>query len=598
MSATNREYYLDIFVIKKVNTLKRLSIVLVLVLLLISGGARTQVDLVFINGQILTMDAGNRVVQAMSIVAGRIHDLGSTERITANITPSTQIINLNGRTLLPGFVDAHSHFPASGIRAVSVDLAPPPMGDTSTLEQLIDSLVVAAKNNNGNEWLLGYNYDNTAFNNGEHPTRAELDAAVPDQPVYLWHSSGHMGVANSAALALLDIDETSAPVSDATYGRDINTGKLNGLLQEKSAPALADIIKTYSLRKQMRIFTTARDDYLAAGITTIQNGFAGKNMMRALPLSQFSGLLPQRVIVWPAHKKQTINAQARYSLSNSTTERFSFIKGAVKILVDGSPQGMTAYLSEPYFNPRNHPAGYRGFALIDQAALNELVSDFHRRGYQLAMHGNGDAAIDSIINAVEAAQKTHHRPDARHLIVHAQTIRQDQIVRLPGLSLSPTFFTSHTYYWGDWHRQVTLGPARASNISPARWAQQAGIRFSLHSDTPVTPISQLQLLWSATKRQTQSGKTLGADQRIDMLSALRAITIDAAWQNHIDDAVGSLEVGKFADLVVLSQSPFEAEDVRQINVLATYINGVKHYEHATYIDGVKHYEHPSSTIKH
>jgi len=144
--------------------------------------------------------------------------------------------------------------------------------------------------------------------------------------------------------------------------------------------------------------------------------------------------------------------------------------------------------------------------------------------------------------------------------------------------LCPTFFTSHTYYWGDWHRQFTLGPERAGNISPARWAQQAGVRFSLHSDTPVTPIAQQQLLWSATKRQTQSGQTLGADQRIDMQSALRAITIDAAWQNHLEDVVGSLEVGKFADMVVLSQSPFDVDDVRRIDVLATYINGVKHYQ--------------------
>jgi len=255
--------------------------------------------------------------------------------------------------------------------------------------------------------------------------------------------------------------------------------------------------------------------------------------------------------------------------------------GALKILVDGSPQGMTAYLSKPYFDTRGKPADYRGFALIDQASLNTLVTDYHRRGYQLAMHGNGDAAIEFIINAVEAAQSEYPRPDARHLIVHAQTIRKDQIDRLPALSLTPTFFTSHTYYWGDWHRQFTLGPERASNISPARWAQQAGVKFSLHSDTPVTPIAQQQLLWSATKRQTQSGVTLGPDQRIDMQTALRAITIDAAWQNHMEDEVGSLEVGKFADLVVLSQSPFDVEDVRSINVLATYINGVKRYEHSS-----------------
>jgi len=557
-----------------------------LLLLLISGGARTQLELVFINGRILTLDADNRVVQAMSVVAGRVHLLGSNEHVTANIPSSAKIIDLHGRTVMPGFVDAHSHFPVSGIRAVSVDLAAPPIGDINSVEQLLDRVARAAGNNDGSGWLLGFNYDNTAFDDGQHPNRAELDAIVPERPVYLWHSSGHMGVANSKALALLGIDERSAPAFDTTYGRDISTGKLNGLLQEKSAPPLAEIIKTFSITNQVRIFTTARDDYLAAGVTTIQNGYAGISMMRALWLSQLAGLLPQRVVAWPAHDKQTIKASSRYLLSAQTKKSFSFKKGAVKILVDGSPQGMTAHLSEPYFDSRDKPDGFRGFGLIDQASLNALVYDYHYRGYQLAMHGNGDAAIESIIKAVEQAQMQYTRPDARHIIVHAQTIREDQIARLSALSLTPTFFTSHTYYWGDWHQRFTLGPQRASNISPARWTQQAGVRFSLHSDTPVTPISAQQLLWSATQRQTITGQSLGADQRIDMLSALRAVTIDAAWQNHIEDAVGSLEIGKYADLVVLSESPFEASDVRDIQVLATYINGVKRYQH------------PSTSIEH
>jgi len=383
---------------KKRNILKRLSIVSLLVLLLISGGTKTVPHLVFINGQILTMDSNNRVAQAMSIVAGRIDAVGSFEHITANITSSTEIIDLQGHTLLPGFVDAHSHFPASGVSAVSIDLAPPPIGDTDTLERLLDRLVRAAQTSNGGEWLLGFNYDNSALINGQHPTRNQLDAAVPDHPVYLWHSSGHMGVANSKALALLGIDEDSVPVPDGYYGRDIDTGKLNGLLQEKSAPPMSDIIKTLSFRKQVRIFTRARDDYLAAGITTIQNGHAGNSMMRVLRLSQLAGQLPQRVVVWPVHSKQTFATTDFSSSSAQINKQLAYKKGALK-----------------YFDTRDKPAGYRGFALIDQASLNKLVVDYHRRGYQLAMHGNGDAAIELIINAVEAAQTEHPRPDARHL---------------------------------------------------------------------------------------------------------------------------------------------------------------------------------------
>lgn len=591
---------------KNHKTLKRFTIVSLLVLLLILAGVRTEPSLAFINGQIITMDANNRVVQAMLVEGGRISELGTTSAIGDKITSSTRVTNLHGRTVVPGFIDAHSHFPASGIRAVSVDLSPPPTGTTDSLENLLDQLSQATKHSSRQDWLLGFNYDNTVLTNGEHPTRNQLDRVAPDHPVYLWHNSGHMGVANSQALSRLSIDESSIAPAGGVLGRDQQTGLLNGLLQETAAPPLTTIVSKFSFAWQLRVLTSARDDYLAHGVTTIQNGYAGLNMMRVLRFAKKLGLIPQRIIVWPAHAKNNhdrkINrhdfshvgsgtnmesknvhsGNARSNKARSNLERFKLAQfdykvGAIKILVDGSPQGMTAYLSEPYFNTTNKPVDYRGFALIDQQVLTEMVSHYHTNGYQLALHGNGDAAIEYIINAVEIAQQRHPRPDARHIMVHAQTIRQDQLARLNALSLSPSFFTSHTFYWGDWHRKMSLGPRRAANISPARWASEIGVRYTLHTDAPVTPMKPMQMLWSATNRQTISGYELGPHQRIDIETALRAITIDAAWQNHVDDSVGSLEVGKLADMVVLSQSPIHAADVREIEVLTTYIDGVQHY---------------------
>ncbi len=519
------------------------------------------------------MDERNSVVEAMLVENGRISALGSNDSVNAKLPKNIPVVDLGGRTLIPGFVDAHSHFPASGIRAVSVDLSPPPIGDTTSLKTLLARLSNAAKSSNGKDWILGYNYDNTALKDGQHPTREQLDSVVSDQPVYLWHSSGHMGVANSTALAKLSIDESSKAVQGGFIGRDLKTGKLTGLLQEKSAPPLADIVTRYSMLKQLEILTTARDEYLAAGVTTVQNGYAGKNMTRVLKFAQRLGFIRQRVVIWPASDKRRIS----YKPNLAPNKDFQFTLGAVKILVDGSPQGFTAFLSQPYFFNKDRAANYRGFALFNQDALTKLVVDYHVAGYQLALHGNGDAAIDQIIVAVKAAQAALPRPDARHIIVHAQVLRQDQVDQLKTLSLYPSFFTSHTYYWGDWHRRTSLGPARAQNISPAQWALDAGVRFSLHSDSPVTPINPMQLIWSATTRQTQSGFTLGPDQRISALAALRALTIDAAWHNHIEGSVGSFELGKFADAVVLSQSPLEADDARKIRVLETYINGVKRY---------------------
>jgi len=519
------------------------------------------------------MSVNNDVVEAMYIVGGRIHTIGGNALVESVMDSKTRVIDLQGRTLLPGFIDAHSHFPASGIRAVSVDLAPPPIGQTGSIDELLRRVQQAAEKQTDGAWILGYNYDNTALSGGEHPTRKQLDEIAPEVPVYLYHSSGHMGVANSKALEALSIDENSVVPFGGTYGVDRLTRKLNGLLQEKATPPLSLIINQYSYKQQLGILTSARDEYLAAGVTTVQNGYAGKNQMRVLRAAQNFGLLPQRVVVWPAHGKQAVT----HKPSNPESGGSDYFIGAVKVLVDGSPQGMTAFLSEPYFDTRNHPEAYRGFALVKQSRLEELVAKYHRAGYQLALHGNGDAAIEQIILAVENAQAEFVREDARHIIVHAQTIREDQIKRLKALSMTPSFFNTHTYYWGDWHRTQSLGPERASNISPTRWAQQADIRFSLHTDAPVTPIDPMQLLWSATRRETLSGIVLGEHQRIDMQSALRALTIDAAWQNHLEHDLGSLEEGKLADMVELSHNPFDVDDVRQIKVLSTYINGVKHY---------------------
>lgn len=550
-------------------------------LFLIFAGTHTTQTVAYINGHIITMDANGPTAQAILVNRGRISEIGTTRAIQDKITAAVRVVDLQGRTVIPGFVDAHSHFPASGIRAVSVDLSPPPTGTTDTLQGLLDQIAHAVGDNKQSDWLLGYNYDNTALPDGEHPTRKQLDAVAPDHPVYLWHNSGHMGVANSRALSLLSIDENTVAPAGGFIGRDWRTGLLNGLLQETAAPPLSGIVSQFSWRKQWRILTAARENYLSNGVTTAQNGYAGLNMMRLLELTQKLNVIPQRMIVWPAHGKKNISSQfdlkRKDKRDTKTNAEFNFKVGAVKIIVDGSPQGFTAYLSKPYFNTRDKPEGYRGFPLIGQQTLNAIVSRYHSNGYQMALHGNGDEAIEYIINAVESAQTLAPRADARHIIVHAQTIRQDQLARLKALSLTPSFFVAHTYYWGDWHRQESLGPVRAANISPTQWAAESGLRYSLHTDAPVTPMNPMQLLWSATNRKSVSGFELGPNQRIDMNAAMRAVTIDAAWQNHVDDSVGSLEIGKLADMLVLSQNPYTADDVRQIQVLATYIGGVERY---------------------
>ena len=250
----------------------------------------------------------------------------------------------------------------------------------------------------------------------------------------------------------------------------------------------------------------------------------------------------------------------------------------MKIIADGSIQGYTGYLREPYHVPFKGDSAYRGYPSVSREALFRQVAGLYERSIPVAIHCNGDASIDDGLDAIEAAMEAHPWPAARPLIIHAQMARKDQIDRMARLGVTPSFFSAHTFYWGDRHAAIFMGPERAANMSPARWALDAGVRFSSHLDTPVTPMLPLQAVWSQVERKSTTDVVVGPAQRIDRLPALRAVTIDAAWQVFMDDQVGSIVPGKRADLVVLSDNPLTADNIRDIRVDRTIIDGTTVYK--------------------
>ena len=208
-----------------------------------------------------------------------------------------------------------------------------------------------------------------------------------------------------------------------------------------------------------------------------------------------------------------------------------------------------------------------------------MVKELHREGYQIAIHANGDAAIDDVIHAFREAQQEYPRSDARHRIEHCQMVRTDQLDSIAELGLSPSFFVGHVFYWGDRHRDIFMGPDRAAGISALRSATDRGIRFTVHDDTPVTPVNPLQLVWVSVNRLTKTGQVLGPEERVTPLQALRAVTIDAAWQNFEEDIKGSIEPGKLADLVIVTDNPLtiDPEAIVEIEVLQTIVGGISVY---------------------
>ena len=557
----------------------------------------------------MTMDAGNQLVSAMGVYSGTLIAVGSPQSVERSIHKlqsksgwfahlfGLRRIDLQGKTVLPGFVDAHSHFPASGIASAGIDVSSPPFGTNSSVESILSSVADQSHNQSDERWIIGFNYDDAGLQEKRHPTREELDLAAPDHAVYLRHRSGHMGVANSRALIELGIEPGDA--GEQAAGAAIDSKKTDlwsrGLLQEHAAPGLSRLLKELPWWKLPGIVFRARDEYLHAGVTTVQNGFADKQTLQILRWSARLGIVPQRMVLWPAHDKldhsdvklppisdnepQVGDSGLRLAQAISWPEDASqnLKIGAIKLVADGSPQGRTAWLTKPYLQDDNLSQGYDGLAYLQREKLHRLISQYHHAGIQLAIHGNGDAAVQSIIDGIRLAQKQYPRSDARHILVHAQVINDRQLSELSELDVGVSFFPTHTYYWGDWYRFTVLGEQRARVISPLASADAAGVRYSIHADSPVTPMNPMQMLWSSTERRTTSGYLLGANQRVSRLRALRAMTIDAAWQNFLEDDRGSLEPGKLADFIVLSEDPLLAKDVRQISVLETWIAGKRRF---------------------
>ncbi len=552
---------------------KRIGIALVAIAL--AGAfwlARPVPRTVYFGGPILTLDAQGHVVEALGIEGDQIGAVGSEAEVRAWAGPGARSIDLDGHALLPGFIDAHGHFPGTGIFARVADLNSPPIGEIETIDELVERLTGKAAELSRDDWVIGVGYDDTLLRDNRHPTRTDLDRVSLEQPVAAIHISGHLAAVNSAGLKRLGIDARTPDPAGGRIRRDPPAGEPNGVLEESAADPVMRELQTPSLLAGLASVREGVRRYTAAGVTTAQNGLADRSLLGRLDLLSRLGIIPIRLVLWP--DKEAADEILAGSFSFQPHDERWVRLGAVKLVADGSIQGYTGYLGAAYFVPPGDDPAYRGYPRMSHAELGERVSRYHAAGFQVAIHGNGDAAIDAILDAIERAQTEHPRPDARPIIVHAQMARDDQLDRMARLHVIPSFFSLHTYYWGDRHREIFLGPERAARISPAASARARGVRFTIHCDSPVVPMEPLRLVWAAVNRRSASGAEIGPGERIPVMDALRAVTANAAYQHFADTSLGSLARGKFADLVILSRSPLDdPEHIDTIEVLETIVGG-------------------------
>lgn len=527
---------------------------------------------IYKNGDILTMEDRLPNVQAIAVREGRIIALGTENEIARWKGPHTRIVDLQGNTLMPGFYDSHSHFSVVGGAALnSVQLACPPIGSIKSISDVMTSLKNHLDTHPGTKMIIGWGYDDTLIKEKRHLNRHDLDKVSKSIPIFVSHISGHVGYANSKMLEIANIDRTTADPIGGKIFKDAQTGEPTGHLDEQ-AVYLLPTGGIFSLSGEgeecIQALEKASEIYASNGVTTANDGGV-KNIetIKAYYAAHKQGRLKVRVTICPFSEI--------LEESNFINQKDDYVTlQGIKIVQDGSIQAYTAYMSEPYYTAYQGNRDWVAYPACSQEALDQKVMDIYRSGQQAVCHCNGDRTLDMYLDALTRAQKEYPRVDDRPIVIHAQTARYDQLVRMKALHATPSFFSLHTYYWGNRHMDRFLGPNRGANLDPAGWAQQLGIPFSTHCDSPITPQTPLLSIWAAANRISYEGRRIGNHQCVDVLTALKSYTINAAYQYYEDDIKGSIAKGKLADFVVLDQNPLRIapSEIKNINVIATIVN--------------------------
>ncbi|MAF29517.1 MAG: amidohydrolase [Croceicoccus sp.] len=532
-----------------------------------ASDAADPADHLFLGDHIVTLEDGGQSVSAVAVRAGRIAWVGDREKAAHLRGSHTQIHELGAHALLPGFVDAHGHLALTAMTTDTANLASPPVGPVADLAGLQGELraYMATKEIPPGEWVMGFGYDDSLLKERRHPTRTELDAVSGEHPIVLLHVSGHLMAGNSLALQTAGITSETPDPEGGTIRREADGRTPGGVVEETATYAFRAVLARPPTADQ---FERAVQAFARHGVTTIQDGASSPETVAQLEELDAAGRLKVDVVAYPVGMDpKAIPADFAFG----TRGRLE-VPG-IKLVLDGSPQGKTAYLSQPYHvPPEGLAADYRGYPILTEPQVQGIVAHWLGRKIPILAHANGDAAAELLIDAVEAAAPGH---DHRTVMIHAQTVREDQLDRMSRLGIIPSFFSTHTFYWGDWHRDSVLGPERAERISPTRSAMHRGMHFTVHNDAPVVPPDMVRLLWATTNRKTRSGRVLGAEQRLTVEEALRAMTVEAAYQSFDEADKGSIAVGKQADLVVLSGNPLETApaELLELRVEETWSRG-------------------------
>lgn len=526
--------------------------------------AQETADTLFFNGDILTVDDKNPQVEAVAVKNGTIIFAGDRQQAFSLKGEKTELVDLKGMTLLPGFIDPHTHVFLRAVIDASTDVSP---FKYKTIDEVLSVLKEALKKGP----VLAFGYDPSLMTKPGELDFKTLDTLSKDIPIVVVNKSGHIAYGNHKAFELAHISEDIKNPAGGSYGRDAK-GELNGTAYE--VPAVSRLISAVNKINPDEFEALGKktmQDYAKWGYTTVTDLGLGLplptpedhiKMMRSLSLDIDAPLRMQGYVIYDLLSNVP-------GLQKQNTDRFKVL--GVKIWADGSIQGYTAALKEPYSDKDT-----KGVLNFKQNTLTQMISNVRKNNIQVAVHANGDQAIEDTLSAMEAAQKAYPSEDPRFRLEHATLVEPGQWQRVKKLNATPSFTEHHVYYWGEVFKDKILGDVRAEWIDAAKTAKDLGLKYSFNDDD-LAGANPLLFIQVAATREMRDGQILNPEQRITVDDAIKGLTIYPAWQSFREKEIGSIEVGKLADFVILEKNPkrVPANTVKDIKIVETWLGGKK-----------------------
>ena len=525
----------------------------------------TAPDYVVTNARVITVDENQPAAQAFAVKRDRFVAVGSSSDIRNLATSNTEIIDAEGMTITPGFIDAHTHASGAGVNElvqVNVDLR--------SIAEIKDALQQRARTTPAGQWIRGFKYDDTKLAEGRPINRFDIDAVVPDNPVVVGHRGGHTGVYNSMALALAGVTAETPDPDDGRFYRDSN-GVLTGLVAERARRVFNGLIPGGSTREQRRDGVKLISELMTtAGLTSIQQTGGSRNDMLAFQDARAAGDMRFRVSMFPRGGliDDFINAGIRTGFGDEV-----FRIGAAKFSADGSASERTMRMSTPYVG---RPDDY-GILTMSQQEIHEAVENAHRNDFQIGIHANGDVTIEMVLNAYERVQSLWPRADARHRIEHCSLVTPAILQRIKALGVIPAPFYTYIHYHGN--KWVEYGEEKMQSMFAHKSFLDYGIPVAPASDYTPGPYEPLMALQSMVTRKDFDGRIWGPNQRISLDQALRICTMNGAYASFEENIKGSITAGKLADFVILADDPHDVDPdaIKHIEIVRTVVGGTTMY---------------------